>query len=145
MVRDEILRPPNDPGEIADAELFCFSKGYGDAEPSGVTECLRTVGSRAKLFLSWLGGAQTLSHLQVKTQDFTLVSGHVIILTPIDTTSPLHQSSRESSRLQRLTNVVEDVGHAQVGADIHVRDPDPVSVEDPDVGGVQVRVMRFRC
>ena len=76
MVRDEILRAPNDPREIADAELFCFSKGYGDAEPSGVTECLSTVGSRAKLFLGWLGGAQTFGHLQVETQHFTLVSGH---------------------------------------------------------------------
>ena len=63
MMGDEILRAPNDPGQVADAELFCFSKGDGDAEPSWVTECLRAVGSRAKLFLGRLGRAQTLSHL----------------------------------------------------------------------------------
>ena len=105
-----------------------------DCKP-GVPQRAQVMGDKA------LCAAHDPSELEVEAEHLAFVGSHPVILTLVDT-------KREPWLLDRsgfhgLSNVVEDVGDAQIGAGVQVRDPDAVAIEDPNVGGVKVRVSGF--
>ena len=80
MVRDEVLRALDDPGEIAHAELIGLGKRGSERQSCGVAERPRSAGCDLGSVLVEPLPADLLGGLQIETQEIAMI-GHSNILT----------------------------------------------------------------
>ena len=87
MMRDQVLRPLDDPREIADTKLAAAAKRQGEGQPSRVRKSAERFRETLGDLLPEARRAQRFRTGQVETKKIALVVRHFFILMVIDTFS----------------------------------------------------------
>jgi hypothetical protein len=67
-MRDEVLRPLDDPREVAHAELAAFAQRKGDRQPGRIAKRAEAAGERARLPLRATGSTKGLGLRNVEAK-----------------------------------------------------------------------------
>src|SRR5438876_6917789 len=107
MVRDEVLRALEHPGEIADAELATVTKRECERQPSRVRESSEWLREPLRRSLVDTCSTQRLGSRQIETKQFIVVLPHSDILTNVDTcvwaASGLAAPTETNEHMRRLS------------------------------------------
>ncbi len=83
MVRDEVLRPLGDPGQIADAQLIRPGQRRRERQSRRIGKSMRPARGRLRYVSVETVRAETLRHVKVEAEKIAAVAGHLNILTGI--------------------------------------------------------------
>ena len=83
-MRDEVLRPLDDPGEISDTQLVGFEQRGRQGQARRVGERPGPPGSLPGQIAGEAPLTEPLGRRQVETEEVTVVVGHIDTLTDID-------------------------------------------------------------
>ncbi len=84
MVRDEVLRPLEHPGEITDTQLAAGTKRERERQPRRISKCPERLHESLSRSLIKARRTQPLGQRQVDTQEIADVFSHKDILTCVD-------------------------------------------------------------
>ncbi len=107
MVGDEIVGPPRDPRQVADAQLLAVAKHARHPEPRRITQRRGRPRRSFSAIVADQLRPQRLSSRQVKTEKIATVISHPLILTIIEALSRSSQEDIETA--VRLTDNVRAV------------------------------------
>ena len=86
MVRDEVLGPLGDPGEVANAKLATVAQRERDRQPGRIAERAEARGEGTGFVLGRAGGAERLRLRQIETEQVATIIRHTDILTAVGMT-----------------------------------------------------------
>ena len=85
VVRDEVLRPLDDPGQVADAQLIRLGKRRRERQPRRISKCTHSIRQLLRSCFIEPRRSELLSAGQIETEKIAAVARHDYILTPIET------------------------------------------------------------